>query len=245
MKLDILFPERFPKDKVIAGVTKRNYMLFPPYGFSVHKADIYTEQEAAKHREILARQLNVSPDMLKCNKQVHGTTILEMKKNSMQKVADGMFCREKGVIIYTKIADCTGILIYDPINCVVAALHSGWKGSKLNIVNEGINTLQNECNSNPSDLIVFISPAASGKNYEVEWDVAQFFPDYIEKISDKKYLFDNKACIYNQLIECGIQEYNIEVSDICTIENTDYHSFRRDKEKSGRMAAFIGLKQPA
>ena len=47
----------------------------------------------------------------------------------------------------------------------------------------------------------------------------------------------------NQFISltCGWDPLHIEKSDICTIENSDYHSFRRDKEFSGRMAAFIGM----
>ena len=56
-----------------------------------------------------------------------------------------------------------------------------------------------------------------------------------------KYLFDNSLQILLQLLDCGIIRDNIQISDICTITNKNYHSYRRDKERSGRMAGFIGM----
>ncbi|MFA5403809.1 MAG: laccase domain-containing protein [Ignavibacteria bacterium] len=40
----------------------------------------------------------------------------------------------------------------------------------------------------------------------------------------------------------GVREENIEVSDFCTYKEKDlFHSYRRDKDKSGRMLGVIGL----
>ena len=47
-------------------------------------------------------------------------------------------------------------------------------------------------------------------------------------------------------MDCGVLEANIEVSAECTMSSYELHSFRRDKEKSGRMSAFIMMKsEPA
>ena len=129
------------------------------------------------------------------------------------------------------------------MNDVISGIHSGWRGTKLNIVNKGIKIMNDKFNSKPKQLLVYISPCASGNNYEVEYDVAQYFPNSVSKINDKKYLYDNRSEIYNQLLDARIKKENIESSKICTIDNLNYHSFRRDGNKSGRMSAFIGLKK--
>ncbi|MGB9911954.1 MAG: polyphenol oxidase family protein, partial [Candidatus Kapaibacteriota bacterium] len=95
----------------------------------------------------------------------------------------------------------------------------------------------------PRNLLVYISPLASGKRYEVGEDVAKLFPLSTIPTPNGKYFFDNRKEIIYQLKETGVEEKNIEYSPLCTISNTNLHSYRRDKEKSGRMAAFIGLKK--
>jgi polyphenol oxidase len=235
-------PAIFPKGQIISGITKKNESLFPPNGFSVAPANILTEEEYIKNQIYLADFLNTEPDLLKFQKQVHGNVINIIDESSGIQISDGMICNKPGVFICLKIADCCAILIYDPVNKVIAGLHSGWRGTNLNIAETGIKILKERYGARPDDLIVYLSPAASGNRYEVGWDVAKHFQDAIIKKSDTKYLFDNKLKIKTQLIECGIPEKNIEVSNLCTIENPEFHSFRRDGIKSGRMAAYISMK---
>ena len=165
-----------------------------------------------------------------------------------RKVRDGMICFEKGIILCVSLADCAGVLIFDPVKNIISALHSGWKGSKLNITRKGIEIMKNH-GSNPKDLLVWISPSASGEKYEIGEDVAKHFMDSeclipLNPLFAKgktKYLFHNKFQIKKQLIVCGVNVDNIEISQICTINDIEYHSYRRDRQLSGRMAAFIGM----
>ena len=58
----------------------------------------------------------------------------------------------------------------------------------------------------------------------------------------KKYNVD--TILVNKIIlkEVGLQEDNIIDSKICTVCNSDlFHSYRVDKEQSGRNGAFIGM----
>ncbi len=89
---------------------------------------------------------------------------------------------------------------------------------------------------------IYISPAAGGNVYEIGEEVAKFFPRSIKPTTNGKYLFDNKHEIYLQLTDAGANSDNIEISQECTISNPNLHSYRRDKEKSGRMSAFISMK---
>ena len=92
---------------------------------------------------------------------------------------------------------------------------------------KAINILKINFNSNRKDLLVYLSPSASGDRYEVGWEVSQHFPKSIKKSNNEKYLFDNRNEIKLQLLECGVPEQNIEVSAVCTISDFDYHSFRK------------------
>jgi YfiH family protein len=239
---EILIPEMFPKNKIISGVTKRNLHLFPDKGFTISNADTFSLQEIETHRKFLAEVLCVEYKRLKFQKQVHKTDIQIVTQNTPNGLeTDGMITSEKGLILNVSIADCLAILIYDPINEIIAAIHSGWRSTKDNIAGKGIQLLLDKYNSNPWDLLVYLSPCASGRNYEVGYDVAKYFPENTIQINKNKFLFDNQKQVFNQLIESGVNRENIEASDICTIANPEYHSFRRDKDKSGRMSAFIAM----
>jgi copper oxidase (laccase) domain-containing protein len=78
--------------------------------------------------------------------------------------------------------------------------------------------------------------------YEVGTDVAEQFDDrYSLPLGGGKWLFDNAGVVLDQLIAAGLQPERIEMEDRCTICDPRLHSWRRDREKSGRMLALIGL----
>ena len=90
-------------------------------------------------------------------------------------------------------------------------------------------------------MLLFLPPSASVDNYEVGEEFLDYFPNSIIKKNDN-YYFDNKNEIINQLLNCGCLIENIESINECTIVDKRYHSYRRDKNDSGRMSAFIGIK---
>ena len=239
--LEIWQPEIFPKNKIKSGVTKKNLKLFPKTGFCASKAQVLTDDGLSLHIQHFAKFLGTDVGNLKMQHQVHGININIITKNSPVQDADGMITSEKELILYTKIADCCGILIYDPVKEVISVLHSGWRGTQLNIASEGIKKLKEIYNCNPKDLLVYLSPCAGGDKYEVGLDVAKYFPDSTRQINNNKFLFDNKKEIYKQLIQSGVNCENIEISEVCSISNLECHSYRRDGDVSGRMAAYIGM----
>ncbi|TAL70681.1 MAG: peptidoglycan editing factor PgeF [Bacteroidetes bacterium] len=266
--IEINEPVIFDKSKIISGITKRNINEFPPNGFSISPAGDFYVKEANNGRKYLAEYLKKKYPSIKkviFQKQVHGDKIEIVDSNSIEgleqerEVRDGMICFEKGIVLCVSLADCAGILIYDQKKEAVAAIHSGWKGTSLDIAGKGIELMKKH-GSNPKDMQVWISPSASGEKYEVGYDVAKYFIDNegnhlnppLKKVAiiplspplikgKKKYLFDNKLQIKNQLISAGVKEEYIEISEICTIKDIEYHSYRRDKNLSGRMGTFIGM----
>jgi YfiH family protein len=243
MNFEYIFPSIFDKNKIISGVTKKNEELVPPYGLSLSNGDILNDAELLRHQLALANDLEIPHESMKYQFQTHSDIIRRVDKNYQTLEADGLYTNEKGIVLNVKIADCAGVLIYDAKNEAIMALHSGWRGTMQNICAKGVKLLISEFGANSRELLAFVSPCAGGDIYEVGEDVAKYFPNSIKRISDTKYLFDNKNEIKLQLLSAGLSESNIEISPLCTIIEKTLHSYRRDKDKSGRMSAFIGIKQ--
>lgn len=240
--LNIIIPSIFPQDKVIAGVTERNQHIHP-LGFSFAPTDFIDEQTVRKHQQLLAEQLQIRIDDFAYLKQTHSDTIIVVDNDFHPVEGDTLITKKKGKVLVVKIADCAGILVYDPVEEIIAAIHSGWRGSSKRIVQKTLEIMIKKFSTKVENLLVYISPLASVEKYEVGEEVARLFPNTVLKFPDGKFHFDNRKEIVNQLLDLGIMLDNIEVSNLCTISNENLHSFRRDREKSGRMACFIGMRK--
>lgn len=241
MELEIIKPAIFPENEIISGITTKNIKYFPVHGFSLSNGKILSDEQVNENRNILADFLNAEPKELKFQKQVHGDHIRVIDNDSPIKESDAMITDKKNVFINILIADCTAVLLFDKQRKVIAGIHSGWRGSKLNITEKTVGKMAKEYGTVQSDLLAYVSPCASGDKYEVEKDVAELFPRYVAKISDNKYLFDNRKRVVDDLLSSGILLRNLEVSDKCTISDQNLHSHRREGDKAGRMSAFIGM----
>lgn len=228
-------------NNIVSGVVTRNIDIFKPHGFSISLTPKISQSYIDNCKKHFADYLTISPDKILKQMQVHCDTILNIDKEIIFKDADAMITKEKGICLTVSIADCIGILIYDPVNKVISAVHSGWQGTKLNIVGKTIDKLINEYNSNPSDLKVYMSPSASVDTYEVGEEFLNFFPKYVEKRNNKLF-FDNKKAVLYQLLEKNCKLENIISSNIDTISDLEMQSYRRDKENAGRMSAYIMIK---
>ncbi len=242
MKIDILKPQIFEQDSIISGVTKANKERFSK-GFSIFPGQILSDDDVEVFRKMLPINIGVKRDELIFQKQTHSDTIFKIDEIPNEQIlSDGIITNIKGVVLNVTIADCCGVLIFDPSSSSIAAIHSGWRGTHLNITGKGIDEMLNEYNAKPQTMQVFLSPAASMANYEVGGEVAELFPSSVVEKRNGKYYLDIRLRIKQQLLEKCVLDENIEMSHICTIADTQYHSFRRDKEKSGRMSAFIGMR---
>jgi copper oxidase (laccase) domain-containing protein len=91
-----------------------------------------------------------------------------------------------------------------------------------------------------------MGPAISQRNFEVDEDVANLFPGkYVtaKPGTPGKFLVDTGIMVYEGLLNSGIKKENIERSEICTFNENNMHSYRRDKDRSGRMFAVIGIRE--
>ena len=139
-------------------------------------------------------------------------------------------------------ADCLPIIIYDPVQQVVAAIHAGWRGSVAGIAKKVITTMQTTFGSQPADLHIFFGPSAGVCCYAVDEQFVRELPEpgpYIV-YRDGKIFFDN--LLYNQLAleHCGVRNF-VHQYWRCTICSPDFCSYRRDGKAAKRQMTIVTL----
>ena len=188
--------------------------------------------------------LHIPLERLAKSHQVHGTDVLVVEKPGSSEKYDAQITNKPDVFLVASIADCTPVLIYDPVHKAVAAVHAGWRGTVGGIVSKTLAKMHEAYGTLGSDCKAFIGACISYKNFEVGDDVAQHFDAALKRFDPgkQKWFVDLKAANKAQLLAAGLKPEHIEVSDYCTVENNDlFFSHRKEKGRTGRMMAVIGM----
>lgn len=209
-----------------------------------------------------ARALEVCPEDYVFSDQTHTTNIRVVTEEDRGKGfvktrdyqdIDGLVTNVKGLVLSTFYADCVPLYFVDPKKKAIGLSHSGWKGTVGKIGRKTVEIMEREYASKPEDILVAIAPSICRECYEVSEDVAVEFKKIFSKeehgkiMDDKgngKYQLDLWECNKRILLDAGIREENISVTNICTCCNSDLlFSHRASQGKRGNLGAFLMLKQ--
>jgi YfiH family protein len=203
-------------------------------------------ENVEKNRDIFFEKLGFSSNNVVFSYQIHGSEILMANKPGNYTGFDSQITNSKGICLAVSIADCTPILIYDAKNRAIAAIHAGWKGTVNEIVSKSLEAMNLNFGTIGEECYAFIGACISQTNFEVGEEVAVNFPlefKYFNQAKNK-YFVDLKAANKAQLLNFGIPNNQIEVSDYCTVSDNDlFFSHRKEQGITGRMMAAIGLKE--
>jgi YfiH family protein len=165
--------------------------------------------------------------------------------------ADALITGAPGVTLMTLHADCLPILVVDPNMPVVAAIHAGWRGTVEDVAGFTIKAMKTNFGSDPSRLVAFLGPSIGPCCYQVGNEVADAWNSRNGHRSSQallkrqgEWIFDLRVANSHLLISAGLNEANIEISDICTKCNGDHwFSHRGQGPNTGRFAAFLAIDQ--
>lgn len=224
----------------------RNGVSHNPYStlnasYSVGDNHVHVTENRRKIKDVLGIRFLVS------SKQIHGDRILPVRQVSEDIELEGFDALvtdapDTGLLIQQ--ADCQAILLHDPFNEAIGAIHCGWKGSVLNIISSTILCMQKEYRTNPASLLAVISPSlgpccAEFVHYRTE------LPEEFHQFQPIPNYFDFWKISLKQLLEAGLTEGNIDCISICTACNKDFFSYRRSRKKenhsTGRNCSVICL----
>jgi YfiH family protein len=177
------------------------------------------------------------PNTVSTLKQIHSNLVLLADHSGLLGEGDALITGEPGLAISIRTADCYPILLADTRNRAIAAIHAGWRGTAAQIVLRTLEKMKSEFATQPSEVVAAIGPGIGVCCYEVGEEVAREFG-----FDGKTHLglaWENRK----QLESAGVPAQNIEALDVCTFCDAErFFSYRREKEKAGRMTSFVMLR---
>ena len=193
----------------------------------------------AANRLRLAGAAGVEPDHLIWMEQIHGATVqvVDGPRTAPVEATDGLVTATPGVAVAVLVADCVPILLADPGNGVVAAVHAGRVGAAAGVVPRAVEAFRS-AGGDPAASDALLGPAICGACYEVppgmQAAVESRLPGSAVRTRAGTAGLDLRAGLARQLAGLGVER--IVTDPRCTSEDPELYSHRRDGV-TGRQAA--------
>ncbi|MEU1176204.1 peptidoglycan editing factor PgeF [Streptomyces sp. NPDC005820] len=196
------------------------------------------------NRDLAAKSLGLDPSDVVWMNQVHGADAAVVDgpwgDRPVPRV-DAIVTARRGLALAVLTADCTPVLLADPVAGIAAAAHAGRPGMVAGIVPAAVRAMV-ELGADPSRIVARTGPAVCGRCYEVPQqmraEVAAVEPAAHAETSWGTPAVDVTAGVHAQLDRLGVCDR--EQSPVCTRESQDHFSYRRDRA-TGRLAGYVWL----
>ncbi|MFJ6753703.1 peptidoglycan editing factor PgeF [Streptomyces sp. NPDC091273] len=197
------------------------------------------------NRALAARSLGLAPDRVVWMNQVHGRDVAVVDgpwgPDVEVPAVDAVVTARRGLALAVLTADCTPVLLADPVAGVVGAAHAGRPGLVAGVVPAAVEAMVS-LGAEPGRIVARTGPAVCGHCYEVPAEmreaVAEVVPAARAETSWGTPAVDVVAGVHAQLAEAGV--VNSLRSPVCTLESRDHFSYRRDRV-TGRLAGYVWL----
>jgi len=244
--LHFCFPKLLKQENLVHGIFCReggvSDMPFASLnvGASVHDSPALVTQNLARVKAALGAEELAQVD------QVHGDEAVIIRRDRPvfpddSPPADALITDVPGWGLMVKLADCQGVILYDPEKNVVAVVHCGWRGNVRNILGKTVRRMEQDFSCRPAAVRAAIGPSLGPCCGEFRGHDG-YFPEGFRRFQVREDYFDLWAISCRQLIEAGVAGDHIEVSGVCTRCRTDlFYSYRKEG-KTGRFAVTAMLK---
>ena len=227
------------------GCSTGNYAAFNINGYCGDD-----EVHIAANKVALCGLLGIDSNRLVMPHQVHDCVVrrIDGPQQGVIEGVDAVMTDVPQLCIGVSTADCIPVLLYDSTHRAISAVHAGWRGTVLRIVQKAVEAMCDAYGTAPADLQAVIGPGISLDSFEVGDEVYDQFLSAgfdMQPISrrDAKWHIDLPMCNRLQLMEAGIPSNNIQMTNICTYQQYDrYFSARRLGIQSGRIYTGILIK---
>ena len=213
------------------------------------------QENVRQNYAIFCRVFELDSNSLVFSHQVHLDNIKVCSKDDAHTLftpvpydADGLITNKPGVPLLVFSADCATILLHDPVENAIGAVHAGWRGTVQGIICRAVEKMAAEYGCKPENINAAIGPCISKCCYEVGTEVYAAARNiigadadlYMDKLGGGKFMADIKGINAHLLRSAGVK--NIAVSNECTMCLYDkYWSHRYTNGVRGTQCAFITL----
>jgi len=88
---------------------------------------------------------------------------------------DALMTAEAGLLLTVRIADCLPVLLVDPKQRAVAAVHAGWRCALERVIEKAVGDMRLAFGSDPQQLLAVLGPSIHACCYEVGEEVVEAF----------------------------------------------------------------------
>lgn len=261
-----LFQEPRIAARLAAGVTtRRGGVSGPPFNGANMGLTVKDDpRKVLENRRLLCRSLGIAEGQWVSGRQIHGTRVVRVENTVEQDLSpdgtDGLITRTPGILLTVFTADCIPLILFDPVTGWGGVLHAGWRGTAGRILPQALKILQREEGVKPENCFLGIGPGVCLDHYEVGDEVIRALEDSLPRERSQRERTpwmkpagpggrphaDVARVNYRQARGAGIPENRIAgPGDLCTWNNPDFFSHRREGKNAGRQVGFILLKGEA
>ena len=230
--------------------------IFDSLNIAMHRGD--TEENVVKNYEILANALHFDRDSLVLTHQVHSDIVRIVTKKDAHGLdhhtypeSDALITNDPGTALVVFTADCTPILLHDPVTGAVGAVHAGWRGTAADIAGKTVRAMQASFGCDPENIRAAIGPNIGVCCFACDSDVPEAMVNVLGSAAqahihfrDSKYYVNLKEINAQFLRNAGVR--HIEISTACTMcESSRFWSHRVTRGHRGSQGAIIVCKGEA
>jgi len=206
----------------------------------------------AHNKRLMAQALDLPPESACTVWQVHSadTVVITEPPEPQEWLAraDGLVTNCPGVALEMRFADCTPILLYDPVRRVIGLAHAGWRGTVAGAGPSAVRAMVEAFGCRPADILAGIGPSIGPGRYQVGNEVVDAVhrsfgstDGLVHRAGDGSAYLDLWAANRQALLAIGVVQ--VEVAGICTADRTDeFYSYRAEKGRTGRFGAVLALR---
>ena len=220
----------------------------------MHRGDL--PENVEKNHEILASALGYDVKKSVLSHQVHSDVIRVVTEKDclgldhhLAPECDGLVTNTPGLALVIFTADCTPILLHDPVTGAVGAVHAGWRGTAMDIAGKAVKAMVSAFGCAPVNIRAAIGPNIGFCCFETDAEVPKAmvsaFGDGIRdciRPTNNKYYVNLKEINRYALLRAGVG--HVEVSTHCTAcAPQRFWSHRVTRGNRGSQGAVIVCKE--
>ena len=216
----------------------------------MHRGD--APENVVENFRILGSALGFSLDDLVLTQQIHSDIVRQVSRTDAAGIdhrayppCDALITNDPGVALMVFTADCTPILLHDPVLGAVGAVHAGWRGTAADIAGKTVQAMMTAFGCRPENIRAAIGPNIGPCCFETDADVPQAMlqtygigAEQHIRPAGQKYYVNLKEINALSLRNAGVTD--IAISSACTAcESHRFWSHRATQGLRGSQGAII------
>ncbi len=199
-------------------------------------------EKVLENRRRVCLALCADPENLAAPRQIHSAKAVIADKAfapNERPECDALVTKRPGLMLGVLAADCAPIVLCDPHNGVIAAIHAGWRGAVGGVIEAAVEAMA-EIGGDPSKMAAGVGPCLSQSSFEVGPDLCDAVLNatpwaetlFIPGEGDRQF-FDLKRYCLGRLARLGVAHTDALDDDTLT-QPEEYFSHRHSVKTGER-----------